>query len=176
MRARAASVPRMTLEEWQQHGPVGDDYVTLTDVRLGARGYALWRDGESPGNIQLYVPVYPGNLSKEPEPDSLRFVLEILDTDERKRLSQPEVVEFTCQIRRGAGQVLEDWAQKTLEKAYPGIRLADAWVLTVGLREPTMSKARSLLAHGVIAIFAGIALLLVWMRSGRPAGTFTGAP
>jgi hypothetical protein len=58
-----------------------------------------------------------------------------------------------------------------LEVKYPGLQLADIWVLTVGLHEPTASRARTAMAYGIGSILAGgtIVAWLSWRR--KPATT-----
>jgi hypothetical protein len=75
----------------------------------------------------------------------------------------PGRIELTCQVHTGSRRVA-DWAQKDLGAKYPGIQFANLQVLTVGLHEPTMAKAGSLLRHGIVATSAGAVLLvcLLW--------------
>lgn len=160
---RAEAVPRITCEQLLRNGPGQDGYATLTDVRLCGKGYAFWRDAMSPGDVDVFVPVYAGNLPREPEPPELALLLEVQDASDWQRLRGAEVVEFTCQVHSTANRV-PDWAQSSLAEKYRGIRFADLKVLTVGLREPTLAKARQLLRHGTLASGAGAALLgwLLW--------------
>jgi hypothetical protein len=166
-RRRALAVPRMTCEQLLQKGPVEGEYVTLTDVRLCGGGFAFWRDAISPGDVDVFIPAYPGALQSEPPPRDLRLVLEVQDADDWQRLRDVGVVEFTCLVHTGAGRVA-DWAQKHLESKYPGIQFANLVVLTVGLHEPTMAKVGSLLRHGIVATSAG-AVVLVWLLWRRRA-------
>lgn len=167
---RAAAVPRMTCEQLLRNGPAPDGYTTLTDVRLCGQGYAYWRDGMSPGDVDVFVPVYAGNLPREPEPHELALLLEVQDAGDWQRLRSAEVVEFTCQVHASANRV-PAWAQSALAEKYRGIRLADLKVLTVGLHEPTLAKARTLLWHGVCASTVGTALLAWLLWRGESAGT-----
>ena len=91
----------------------------------------------------------------------LRLLLEVQDADDWQRIRDAGVVELTCQVHTGSGRVA-DWAQKHLETKYPGIQFANLLVLTVGLHEPTMAKAGSLLRHGIVATSAG-GVLLLWL-------------
>jgi hypothetical protein len=168
---RAAAVPRMSCEQLLKNGPGQDGYATLTDVRLCRKGYAIWRDAMSPGDVDVFVPVYAANLPREPEPHELTLLLEVQDAGDWQRLRSTEVVEFTCQVHSAADRV-PDWAQSGLAEKYRGIRFADLKVLAVGLHEPTPAKARQLLWHGTLACGAGAALFgwFMWRRqsSGTP--------
>jgi len=167
---RAAAVPRMTCEQLLRNGPGPDGYATLTDVRPCGKGYAFWRDAMSPGDVDVFVPVYAAALPREPEPHELTLLLEVQDAGDWQRLRGAEVVEFTCQVHSTANRV-PDWAQSGLAEKYRGIRLADLKVLTVGLHEPTLAKARLLLVHGTWATTVGAALLGWLMWRGRASGT-----
>ena len=167
---RAAAVPRMTCEQLLKNGPGPDGYATLTDVRLCGKGYAFWRDGMSPGDVDVFVPVYAAALPREPEPHELALILEVQDASDWQRLRSAEVVEFTCQVHSSANRV-PDWAQSGLAEKYRGIRLADLKVLTVGLHEPTLAKARTLLWHGTCASTVGAALLGWLLWRGESSGT-----
>jgi len=173
-RRRALAVPRMTCGQLLQKGPVAEEYVTLTDVRLCRGGFAFWRDAMSPGDVDVFVPAYPGVLQSEPSPRDLRLLLEVQDADDWQRIRNSVVVEITCQVHTGSGRV-DDWAQKHLETKYPGIQFANLLVLTVGLHEPTMAKAGSLLRHGISATLAG-AGILVWLRWRRKASMAPSGP
>src|SRR5262249_41823367 len=97
IRDRADRVPRMTLSQLAQRGPGPDGYVRLTDLRPCRQGPVFWRDGLSPGHIELYIPAYPAGLEHEPEPGRLSYLLEILDEDQRRLLLEPpRPVEVTC--------------------------------------------------------------------------------
>jgi hypothetical protein len=104
----------------------------------------------SPGDVDVFIPTYPATLQSEPQPRDLRVLLEVQDADDWQRIRNAGVVELTCQVHTGSGRVA-DWAQKTLETKCPGIEFANLVVLTVGLHEPTMAKADSLLRHGIVA-------------------------
>ena len=173
-RRRALAVPRMTCGQLLQKSPVVEEYVTLTDVRLCRGGFAFWRDAMSPGDVDVFIPVYPAALQAEPPPSDLRLLLEVQDADDWERLRKAGVVELTCLVHTGSRRVA-DWAQKHLETKYPGIRFANLVVLTVGLHEPTMAKAGSLLSHGIVATSAG-AVALVWLMWRRKAAPVTSDP
>ena len=87
-RRRALAVPRMTCGQLLQKGPVAEEYVTLTDVRLCSRGFAFWRDAMSPGDVDVFIPAYPATLQSEPQPHDLRLLLEVQDADDWQRLRE----------------------------------------------------------------------------------------
>jgi hypothetical protein len=170
---RAKRVPVMTCDRLVTQGPGPEGYVTLSDVRLCSRGYVFRRDSISPGDMELYIPVYASRWESEPEPRDLFFVLEIRDDDDRERiLEQQRAVEFTCQVHRGSGR-LEPWVQESLAAKYPGMRLADVSVLTVGLHEPTARRARSAATYGILELLAGGAILarLNWRKKSTSSRT-----
>jgi hypothetical protein len=173
-RQRALALPRMTCGQLLQKGPVEKEYVTLTDVRLCRGGFAFWRDAMSPGNVDVFVPAYPATLQSEPEPRDLKLLLEVQDADDWQRIRNAGMVELTCQVHAGAARVA-DWAQKHLETKYPGLQFANLVVLTVGLHEPTMAKADSLLRHGILAASAA-AMALVWLLWRRKRATAPSGP
>lgn len=159
-RQRAIDVPRMTCGQFLQRWPGAEQYVTLTDVRLCRSGFAFWRDAMSPSDVDVFIPVYPGPLQQEPPPRDLELLLEVQDSDAWQRIREAEVVEVTCLVQPGAGRV-DDWAQEVLRTRYPGLRLANLRVVTVGLHEPTMATARSLLNHGIVGSSVGVVALVV---------------
>jgi hypothetical protein len=73
-RRRALAVPRMTCDQLLLKGPVGEETVTLTDVRLCGGGFAFWRDAMSPGDVDVFIPVYPVALQSEPPPSDLKLL------------------------------------------------------------------------------------------------------
>jgi len=171
-----ARVPRMTCDQLAGNGPPADRLVTLTDVRPCSRGFVAARVDHS---LDLYVPAYPAGLGQEPEPPDLAFLLQVWDNDERHRLmEQPGPVDVTCEVHRparvvkicrGPGQI-EEWARDGLQKKYPGIRIANVWVLTVGHGgTPTAELARSGLRYGIGELLIGGAVL-GWgaLRARRP--------
>jgi len=109
-RQRAMTVPRMTCGQLLQKGPVAEEYLTLTDVRLCSSGF-FWRDAMSPGDVDVFIPTYPATLQSEPQPRDLRVLLEVQDADDWQRIRNAGVVELTCQVHTGSGRVA-DWAQK----------------------------------------------------------------
>ena len=173
-RRRALAVPRMTCAQLLQKGPVKEEYVTLTDVRLCRGGFAFWRDAMSPGDVDVFIPAYPAVLQSEPPPPDLRLLLEVQDADDWQRIRDAGMVELTCQVHARSGRVA-DWAQKHLETKYPGIQFANLLVLTVGLHEPTMAKAVSLLRHGIVATSGG-GVLLLWLWWRRKVSTARPVP
>ena len=173
-RRRAMAVPRMTCGQLLQKGIVKEEYVTLTDVRLCRGGFAFWRDAMSPGDVAVFIPVYPAALQSEPAPPDLKLLLEVQDADDWQRIRDAGVVELTCLVHAGSGRVA-DWALKHLESKYPGIQLANLLVFTVGLHEPTMAKAGSLLRHGIVATSAG-ALAVIWLLWWRKASMTLSGP
>jgi len=173
-RRRALAFPRMTCGQLFQKGPIAEEYVTLADVRLCRGGFAFWRDAMSPGDVDVFIPVYPAALQAEPPPSDLRLLLEVQDADDWQRIRDAGVVELTCQVHTGSRRVA-DWAQKHLETKYPGIRFANLVVLTVGLHEPTMAKAGSLRRHGILASSAG-AVLMLWLWWRRKVSMVSSGP
>jgi hypothetical protein len=165
VREQADRVPRMTCDQLVQNGPGTHPYVTLADVRLCTGGYVFRRDGMDGNLDELCQPVYSAGLGQEPKPSKLTLLLRITDDRDRERLiGQPGVVEFTCGVYRGVGQI-DPGIVTGLEKKYPGIRPADCWVLTVGNLEPTVSRARSIRWDGIVALLIGGVVLLgcvVW--------------
>jgi hypothetical protein len=163
---RLARVPRMTCDQLARDGPPGDGQVTLTDARSCSRGVVAARVDHS---LDLYVPAYPAGSAREPEPPDLAFLFQIWSDDEQDRLlEQPGPVEATCWVHRGAQVVrlcrgpgeIEEWARDGLQEQYPGIRLANVWVLTVGHgATPTAEQARSALGYGIGELLIGGALL-----------------
>jgi hypothetical protein len=133
----------------------------------------------SPGDVDVFIPGYPAALQSEPQPHDLRLLLEVQDADDWQRIRNAGVVELTCQVHVGSGRVA-DWAQKDLQAKYPGLQFANLLTLTVGLHEPTMVKAGSLLSHGIAATSAGAVLLLwlLWRRktSMAPSGPVSSEP
>ena len=172
-RQRAMAVPRMTCAELVQKGPVAEEYVTLTEVRLCRRGFAFWRDAMSPGDVDVFIPVYPATLPSEPEPNELKLLLEVRDSADWGRI-RSGLVEVTCKVQAGAGRV-DDWAQKDLGPKYPGLQFANLLVLTVGVHEPTMAKVDTLLRHGIVSALAGV-LALAWILWRRKAATTSLGP
>ena len=143
--------------------------MTLTDVRLCRGGFAFWRDAMSPGDVDVFIPAYPAALQSEPPPRDLRLLLEVQDADDWQHIRNAVAVELTCQVHKGPARVAA-WAQKHLESKYPGIQFANLVVLTVGLHEPTMARAESLLRHGIVATSTG-AVVLVWFLWRRKVST-----
>jgi hypothetical protein len=99
-------------------------------------------------------------------------LLEVQDADAWQHIRNAGEFELTSQVHAGSARV-PDWAQKHLETTYPGIQFANLVVLTVGLHEPTMSKAGSLWRHGIVANSTGAVALvwLLWRRKGAAGGS-----
>src|SRR5262245_48026005 len=161
-----ARVPRMTCDQLARNGPPADGQVTLTDLRPCSRGTVAARFDHS---LDLYVPAYPAGLRQEPEPPDLVFLLQVWDDNERSRLlDQPGPVDVTCEVHRSARVVkisrgpgeIEEWARDDLQKKYPGIRMANVWVLTIGYGPtPTAERARSGLRYGIGELLIGAVVL-----------------
>jgi hypothetical protein len=158
VRERAARVPRMTFDELQRNGPGAHPYVTVTDARVCAGGFAFDNDADTGALDQLIVPVYDGSLREEPKPRDLQFLLRICDGREKDRVfARPDGVELTCEVRNDLGRI-ERWLLEDLAKQYPGIRLERCRLLTVGLHEPTEERARSVTLTGLTCLAAGALL------------------
>ena len=186
--ADMARVPRVTCADLARGGPAGHRYVALADARLSAGRSVGERDGET-GGLELYHPVYPAGLGREPDPRDLRLVLCVTDEGARRRVrddrdrraaeGRPGLGEFTCAVRDG--DRLPDWARDGLAATYPGLRPDACRVLVVGEKEPTPAYARRLAWHGVISGVAAVAALAgLWLRRPghphppRPAPTGSG--
>jgi hypothetical protein len=169
-------VPRVTCDDLARNGPAGHRYVAVTDARLSGGRSVGERDGET-GGLELYHPVYPAGLGREPDPRDLRLVLCVMDEGERRRVrddrdrraggGRPGLGEFICAVRTGDG--LPAWARGRLAAAYPNIRPDDCWVLVVGEKEPTPAFASHLAWHGGISV-AAAAALFAWLWPRRQAG------
>jgi hypothetical protein len=177
-----ARLPRMTCAELARNGPPADGQVTLTDLKWCGAGFVGQRRD---GDLDLYIPGFPAGLGKEPDPPDLAFLLQLWDDDQRKPLlEQTGPVEFNCwasrgrvvDFTRGPGEV-EEWAQDRLQKKYPGIKVENMWVLTVGHgNTPTAARALSAWRYGVAELVAGVALLIwgalqTWRRRLGDAAT-----
>lgn len=165
-------VPRVTCDDLARTGPAGHRHVALTDARLSAGRSVSERDGET-GGLELYHPVYPAGLGREPDPRHLKLVVCVMDEGERRRVrddrdgrtaeGRPGLGEFTCAVR--AGDRLPGWARDGLAATYPGLRPDDCWVLVVGETEPTPAYARHLAWHGGISgVAAVVAFAWLWLR------------
>jgi hypothetical protein len=179
---RLARVPRMTCAQLARNGPPADGQVTLTDLRPCSHGFVALPSGEFDNDV--FLPAYPSGLGQEPEPPRLGFLLQIYgDHGRYPLLEQPGPVEVTCWARKGARLVefgrrpgeVEKAVQKGLQEKYPGIRLNDVWVLTVGHGlTPTAERVRSAWQWGIAELVSGAAVLalgvvLAWRRH-RPLG------
>jgi hypothetical protein len=161
-RQQLAKVPRMTCDELMRNGPGADGFATLTDIKACGRGYLFHRDALCPSDVEFYVPVYAGHLQQEPQPGDLTLLLAIHDDDAIDVLiSQQGTVEFTCLADRNVAW-LEDWVRQGLAAKYPGLQLANCWILKVGLHEPSPFVAHRMLQAGLATVFAG-GLLCAWL-------------
>lgn len=154
----ARRVDRFTCEQVAR-GEAGDRrFITLTDVQLGNRGYVAHRDMDAA--LELYVPIYSSNAAREPRPEEITLLLEILDDHERARLFAPSAPrEVTVQADRSIRQIDEGFVH-ALHERYPGIRIEQCRLLTVGLHEPTVDGARATLHYaGVMLVIAAAVLL-----------------
>ena len=171
VQALAERVPRMTCDQLVRNGPGQNYYVTLTDVRLCSGGYLMRRDGMDGNLDELCQPVYSAALVREPQASELTLLLRITaDRAKDELIGQPGVVEFTCRASRNMSQIDAAMAM-ALEKKYPGIQLAQCWLLNVGHLEPTVARAERMTRDGIVALVIGGALVLTWAAwrwLGRP--------
>ncbi len=159
---RLADVPRMTCDQLVRNGPGADGFATLTNIKSCGRGYVFHRDGEYPSDIEFYVPVYAAHLQAEPQPRDLVLLLAIYDDDPLDRLINADgPVELTCEAHRDTNR-LEDWVRQGLTARYPGLQLANCWLLNVGLHEPSPFVAHRMTRAGILTILAA-GLLFAWM-------------
>lgn len=184
---RLARVPRMTCDELARNGPPAEGQVTLTDLRACRRGVVAAIVDHS---LDLYVPAYPAGLVQEPDPPDLAFLLQVWDNNERHRiLEEPGPVDVTCEVHRPARLVricrgpgeIEQWAQEGLQKKYPGIRMPNVWVLTVGYGgTPTAEQVKSGLSYGIGELLIGGAVLgwgvVLARRPRRPTARLGAGP
>ena len=164
IQAEAENLPRMTCDELIRNGPQGNQFITLTDVRLCSRGYAFYRDMDAA--MSMYLPIYSERLGQEPQPRQLALLLEILDDRDRENLlGRPDVGELTCELWTPVDR-LDPWVREVLATKYPGIQLAKCRVLSVGLHEPTVLKAYRSTWFGLESFFLGTIMLawLIWPR------------
>ena len=165
-RRRAAALPQLGLGEFVRRGPVDGEYVTVTGLKLADRGFAFWRDAMSPGDIDVFVPVYSKDEAAEPPPEKLEALLEVQNLDEWERIRNGSTVDVTARVHHGTTD-LEEWARDSLAERYSGLRWDSLIVLSTGLHEPTPEKARLLLVHGVVSGIAGIVALAAVLRGRR---------
>jgi hypothetical protein len=163
----AQSLPRVTCDDVVQNGPGGNQFMVLTDVRLCSRGEAFRRDMDA--DMQMYVPIYSTRLVKEPQPEDLKLLLEVLDDRERDRLLvRPDVGELMAEFWTPAAG-LDPWVKDCLGALYPGMRLAKCRVLSVGLHEPSALRIRSAMQEGVVLLIVAVGCQVGWQiwRFGR---------
>ncbi|MGE3806531.1 MAG: hypothetical protein AB7K24_17840 [Gemmataceae bacterium] len=173
VQAQRDGLPRLTCAELvQQNGPGSHAYIALTDAKLASDHGVIRRDPLSPGGMDMYVPIYPAALGKEPPAADMRLILDINDDRERDRLTaNPEPGEIIASVRR-AGPELDAWAKQRLERSYPGLPVDQCWLVIVGLHEPSARKSANLYQHGVSAlVLAGVMVLGWWMWQARRRAT-----
>ena len=108
------------------------------------------------------MPAYAAHLQPEPQPRDLVLLLAIHDDDPIDDLTGAnKPLEFTCEVHRNVNR-LEDWVRQGLTIKYPGLQLANCWVLNVGLHEPSPFVARRMMKAGLVTLLAG-GLLCTWM-------------
>ena len=122
VQSRLDAVPRMTCDQLIRKGPPMDGQVALTDLQPCEKGFVATRYD---GDLDLYIPAYPAHLAGEPEPQDLKFLLQVWsDEDRHLLLDQPRPSEVTCwatqrarivTFSRGPGEV-EDWVQDHLRE------------------------------------------------------------
>jgi hypothetical protein len=157
----ARSLPRMTCDDLVQNGPGGSQFIILTDVRLCSRGDAFRRDMDA--DMEMYVPIYSTRLIKEPQPENLKLLLQVLDDRERDRLlARPEVHELMVELWTSTGK-LYPWVKDRLAALYPGIQLANCRVLSVGLHEPSALRIGSAMQEGVALIIVAFGCQVGWL-------------
>jgi hypothetical protein len=164
---RLAKVPRMTCDELVRKGPAADGFAMLTDLKACGRGYLMYRDPLCPGDVEMYVPAYAAHFQQEPQPSDLVLLLAIHDDDPLDCLMRANgPVEFTCQVDRNVDR-LENWIRQGITAKYPGLQLANCWILNVGLHEPSSYVARRMLQTGLVTVLTGGGIL-IWLalRSG----------
>jgi hypothetical protein len=157
---RAKALPRMTCGDLIRMGRAAPPFVTLSDVQLCGSGHALRRDMDAA--MEMYVPVFSTRLKKEPRAADLVLLLEVLDDRERDRLlGQPAVGDLTVELWTDA-RSLDPWVGDRLATIYPGIRLANCRVLSVGLHEPSEFRARHEWRDGIGMLLLATACQLSW--------------
>jgi hypothetical protein len=169
VRREAASVPRMTCADLVKNGPGNHRYVALTDAWLKLGQSVSQRDSDT-GALEMYHPLYPAELKDEPAPRDLSLILCILDEMERRRIRDTRNEQDRLG-RAGLGELtgavasannLPRWAKQGFATKYPGIPLAQCWVITIGQDEPTELRADKLLVHGIVAVLAAGAMIVCW--------------
>lgn len=157
LRRQADAVPKMSCADLLKNGPRGNRYLTLTDVRLAGAGDVFHRDMDAA--MEMYVPCYSTRLAREPQPQQLRLLLQVLDDRERERLlDRVEIGQLTCELWTRPGD-LEEWVRDGLSAKYPGMPVERCVVLSVGLHEPTQAKADRSWWYGIWS-FVGAASVL----------------
>jgi hypothetical protein len=169
VRRAAASVPRMSCADLLKNGPGNHPYVALTDAWLNLGRSVSRRDSDT-GAVEMYHPLYPANLKEEPAPRDLSLIVCIMDELERRRirdvrnqqhqLGQAGLGELTGAVTAGAD--LPPWARQGFADKYPGIPLAQCWIITIGRHEPTELRAQKLMNHGILATLAACGMILCW--------------
>ena len=169
VREQAAQVPSLTCDQLIRRGPGGQRYVILTESCLLGDKSVSESDGET-GAFEIYHPLYPATLRQPPQPGDLKMVLYLTDEmarrrirddrNERRRLGQPGLSGFTCEVVGQGRERFPEWARKGLRDEFPGIPLGDCWLVSVNGYEPTPQLAAFYVRHGVIAGLVATALLV----------------
>jgi hypothetical protein len=156
----AKSLPRMSCDDLLRMGRAAPRYVTLTDVHVCENGYAFYRDMDAA--MSMYVPIFSTTLANAPRGANLVLLLEVLDDRERERLlERPAIGELPVELWTNAA-ALDPWVQDTLGPMYPGIRVANCRVVSVGLHEPSEFRARYEWREGIVMMLVAAACQLGW--------------
>ena len=157
---RAKALPRMSCEDLVRMGRAAPQFLTLTDVQICQNGNAFRRDMDAA--MEMYVPVFSTKMKKAPPPADLVLLLEVLDDRERNRLlEQPVVGELAVELWTDAGK-LDPWIADSLTTFYPGFKLRNCRVLSVGLHEPSHFRAQHEWRDGIVIILLAAACQLSW--------------
>lgn len=157
---RWRQVPTVTCRDLLPGGPPLPQYVRLSDAHLGGRGHAARRDMDAA--LEMYVPVYSGQLGAEPAGAELRLVLEVLDDDDRARLlADPAPAELIVEVLPGFAQ-LPPWCQRRLGTLYPGWQAARCRLVRVGLWEPTAWVAQRQRREAAALWGLAVVLQILW--------------
>jgi hypothetical protein len=157
---RAKELPRMSCSDLIRMGRAAPKFLTLTDVHICQNGHAFRRDVDAA--MEMYVPVFSTKLGKEPRAADLALLLEVLDDREFNRLlARPAVGELTVELWTEVG-TLDPWVGDTLATMYPGIKLANCRVISVGLHEPSEFRAANEWRDGIGMMLLASACQLGW--------------
>jgi hypothetical protein len=164
LRRKADVLPKMTCADLLKDGPRGNPYLTLTDVHLAGGGAVFHRDMDEA--IEMYVPIYSTRLPREPQPQELKLLLQVLDDrDQERLLEHPDIGDLTCELWTRPGD-FDQWMHDGLAAKYPGMPIERCLVLSVGLHEPTPAKAVRSWWFGIESFVAAAVLLAcgLWMK------------